>query len=567
MNAGAAAARWRDPVPLIAIALAIVLAYLSLYPTAMLFYGSLTTAPLGQAGPLSLANYIRAYTDPETFTVLLDSFVFAMGASGLSVVLALALAWVTVRTNAPFRAIFELTAIIPNILPPLLIAISWTLLASPSIGLINVMLRHVIHVARGPLDIYSLPGLVFVEGLILTPLAFLIVSGALRNTDPSLEESARTAGAGHWQILRTVTLPLMRPAILAAGTLNFVRALESFDTPAIIALPARIELFTTKIFREALAAYPPNYTLAATYGVSLLVVALVFVALYRRFTSRVEAFATVTGRGYRAYPIDLGPWRIAAAGVAAAILILMAVLPLGILFFISLLPYYQVPTLETLRHATLVHYGRLFRDDRVTRAVLHSLFLAVSGATAAMGLAALIAYVTVKTRVAGRGALEGLTFLPWAFPGTAFAIGLLWAYVRVPVPIYATIWILLIGYVTRFLPYGLRAVTSTIIQIHREMEEAAWISGAGFGATFRRILIPLMRPGIVAGWILLATLFMREFSLSLFLYTPASEPVGPLLYYLWLDGRTGAVGALGVLVSVISAALVIVAHRYSRVER
>ena len=239
----------------------------------------------------------------------------------------------------------------------------------------------------------------------------------------------------------------------------------------------------------------------------------------------------------------------------------------AILFFISLLPYYQVPTLETLRHATLVHYGRLFRDDRVTRAVLHSLFLAVSGATAAMGLAALIAYVTVKTRVAGRGALEGLTFLPWAFPGTAFAIGLLWAYVRVPVPIYATIWILLIGYVTRFLPYGLRAVTSTIIQIHREMEEAAWISGAGFGATFRRILIPLMRPGIVAGWILLATLFMREFSLSLFLYTPASEPVGPLLYYLWLDGRTGAVGALGVLVSIISAALVLVAHRYSRVER
>jgi len=567
MHAGAAAARWRDPVPLIAIGLAIVLAYLNLYPTAMLFYGSLTTAPLGQTGPLSLANYVRAYTDPGTFTVLLDSFVFALGASGLSVVLALSLAWVTVRTNAPLRGIFELTAIIPNILPPLLIAISWTLLTSPSVGLINVMLRTVIHGDRGPLDIYSLPGLVFVEGLILTPLAFLIVSGALRNTDPSLEESARTAGAGHWQILRTVTLPLMRPAILAAGTLNFVRALESFDTPAIIALPARIELFTTKIFREALAAYPPNYNLAATYGVSLLAVALVFVALYRRFTSRVEAFATVTGRGYRAHPIDLGPWRFAASGVAAAILILMAVLPMGILFFISILPYYQVPTPETLRHATLVHYSRLFRDDRVSRAILHSLFLAGSGATAAMGLAALIAYVTVKTRVAGRGALEGLTFLPWAFPGTAFAIGLLWAYVRIPVPIYATIWILLIGYVTRFLPYGLRAVTSTIIQIHREMEEAAWISGAGFGATFRRILIPLMRPGIVAGWILLATLFMREFSLSLFLYTPASEPVGPLLYYLWLDGRTGAVGALGVLVSIISAALVLVAHRYSRVER
>jgi len=566
-RAGPVGVRWRDPLTLTVIGMAIVLAYLSLYPTAMLFYGSLTTAPLGQAGHLSFANYVRAYTDPETFTVLLDSFVFAFGASALSVVLALTLAWVTVRTNAPLRGLFELTAIIPNILPPLLIAISWTLLTSPSVGLFNVMLRTVIPVTRGPLNIYSLPGLIFVEGLILTPLAFLIMSGALRNMDPALEESARTAGAGHWQVIRMVTFPLVRPAILAAGTLNFVRALESFDTPAIIALPARIELFTTKIFREALAAYPPNYNLAATYGVSLLAVALVFVVLYRRFTSRVEAFATVTGRGYQSHTIDLGPWRFAASGVAGAILILLVVLPVGVLFFTSIMPYYQVPSLEALKQATLVQYTRILHSDRVHRAVLHSLFLAVAGATVAMGLAALTAYITVKTKVAGRGVLEGLTFLPWAFPGTAFAIGLLWAYVRIPLPIYATIWILLIGYVTRFLPYGLRAVTSTIIQIHREMEEAAWTSGAGFWTTFRRILMPLMRPGIVAGWILLATLFIREFSLSLFLYTPSTEPVGPLLYYLWLDGQTGSVGALGVLVSVISAVLIVVARRYGRFDR
>jgi iron(III) transport system permease protein len=566
-RSGPTAVRWRDPLTVTVIGVAIVLAYLSLYPTAMLFYGSFTTSPLGQAGKLSLTNYVTAYTDPQTFAVLLNSFGFALGASALSVLLAMTLAWVTVRTDAPLRGVFELTAIVPNILPPLLIAISWTLLLSPSIGLLNVMLRTVVHVTRGPLDIYSLPGLIFVEGLILTPLAFLIMSGALQNMDPALEESARTAGASHWQIIRKVTLPLMRPAILAAGTLNFVRALESFDTPAIIALPARIELFTTKIFREALAAYPPNYNLAATYGVSLLAVALVFVALYRRFTSRVEAFATVTGKGYRPHAIDLGPWKYVASGVAGVILVLTVVLPVGMLCFMSILPYFQVPTLETLTHATLVHYARIFHSDRVYRAVLHSLFLAVSGATVAMALSALVAYITVKTKTAGRGVLEGLTFLPWAFPSTAFAIGLLWAYVRIPLPIYATIWILLIGYVTRFLPYGLRAVTSTIIQIHKEMEEAAWISGAGLWSTFRRILVPLMYPGIIAGWILLATIFMREFSLSLFLYSPASEPVGPLLYYLWLDGQTGSVGALGVLVSAISVALIAVARRYGGFDR
>jgi iron(III) transport system permease protein len=362
-----------------------------------------------------------------------------------------------------------------------------------------------------------------------------------------------------------ITFPLVRPAILAAGTLNFVRALESFDTPAIIALPARIEVFTTKIYREALAAYPPNYNLAATYGVSLLAIALVFVFLYRRFTSRVESFATVTGKGYRPHTIDLGRWRIAASAGALAILTLMVILPVAMLFLVSILPYYHVPTLETIQLATLKHYAYILENERVYRAIGNSLFLAIAGATVAMALAALTAYITVKTKVWGRGLLEGLTFLPWAFPSTALAIGLLWGYVQMPVPVFATIWILLIAYVTRFLPYGLRSVTSTIVQIHKELEEASRACGGGFWTTLRRILLPLMRPGLIAGWILLATIFMREFSLSLFLYTPASEPVGPLLYFLWLDGLTGPLGALGILVSVVSAVLVAVASRYSRI--
>lgn len=273
---------------------------------------------------------------------------------------------------------------------------------------------------------------------------------------------------------------------------------------------------------------------------------------------------TVTGRGYRPHVIDLGGWRFAVAAAAGVMVTLMVVLPLAMLFLTSILPYYQVPTPDALRLATVRHYVRIFHSARIYRAILHSLFLATAGATAAMLLASLISYITVKTRIAGRGVLEGLTFLPWAFPGTAFAIGLLWAYVRLPLPIYGTVWILLIGYVTRFLPYGLRSMTSTMIQVHREMEEAAWTSGAGFWTTFRHVLLPLVRPGFIAGWILLATIFMREFSLSLSLYTPSSEPVGPLLYYLWLDGQTGSVGALGILVSAVSVALVAVARRSGR---
>ncbi|MDH4191146.1 MAG: iron ABC transporter permease [Betaproteobacteria bacterium] len=557
---------WRDPLTLTVIAVAVVLAYLGLFPTVMLLVGSFSTADLGQPGDATLANYVAAYTDPETFRLLLDSFVFALGSSFISITFALALAWITVRTNAPFRGIFELTAIVPNIFPPVLIAISWTLLLSPSVGLINALLKSVFDLSEAPFNIYSMPGLVFVEGLILTPLAFLIISAALRGMDPALEESARMLGSSQFRIVRSVTFPLMRPAILAAATLNFVRALESFDTPAIIALPARIEVFTTKIYREAFAAYPPNYNLAATYGVSLLVIALVFVYLYRRFTSRVETFATITGKGFRPHIIDLGRWKFVASASALAILVLMVVLPVTMLFFTSLLPYYQVPTMESLQQLTLKHYGYIFENERVYRAMGNSLLLAVTGASVAMFLAALTAYITVKTKVWGRGMLEGLTFLPWAFPSTALAIGLLWGYVQMPLPVYGTLWILLIAYVTRFLPYGLRAVTSTIVQIHSELEEASRACGGGFWMTFRRILFPLMRPGLIAGWILLATIFMREFSLSLFLYSPSSEPVGPLLYFLWLDGMTGPLGALGMLVSVVSAVLVLAARRYARAD-
>jgi iron(III) transport system permease protein len=544
-----------------------VLAFLALYPTAMLFYGSFTTAPLGQTGELTLANYVTAYTDRETYRLLVDSFVFAAGSSALSLVLAVTLGWITVRTNAPLRGLFEFTAIVPNIFPPVLVAIAWTLLASPTIGLINAGLKAAFGLSEGPLNIYSMPGLIFVEGLILTPLAFLIIAAALRGMDPALEESARMLGSSQLRIMRRITFPLIRPAILAAGTLNFVRALESFDTPAIIALPARIEVLTTKIYREALAAYPPDYNLAATYGVSLLSIALAFVYLYRRFTSRSEAFATVTGKGYRPHTVDLGRWRLAASAAALTILTLIVVLPVMMLFLTSLLPYYHVPTAETIRLATLKHYVYIFENERVYRALGNSVVLAVAGASVAMAIAALTAYITVKTRVWGRGLLEGLTFLPWAFPSTALAIGLLWGYVQMPVPVYATLWILLIAYVTRFLPYGLRAVTSTIVQIQKELEEASRACGAGFWTTLRRILLPLMRPGLIAGWILLATIFMREFSLSLFLYTPSSEPVGPLLYFLWLDGMTGPLGALGMLVSVVSAVLVAVASRFARLTR
>ena len=451
-------------------------------------------------------------------------------------------------------------------MPPLLISISWVLLLNPNNGLINALWMRLLGLEKGPFNIYTLPGLIFVEGLILTPLAFLIIAAALKGMDPSLEESAKTLGSNEFGVAARITFPLMRPAILAAGTLNFVRAVESFDTPAIVALPARIEVFTTKIWREALGSFPTNHNLAAAYGVGILAIALLFVYFYRRFTSQVESFSTVTGKAFQPHQIDLGRWRYLASAVALSLLIMLVLMPFLVLVLVSLLPYYHVPTWQTWHNLTLSNYRYILDTPRTHRAFANSLFLAIGGASCCMLLASLTSYITVRTKIAGRGLLEGLVFIPWAFPGTALALGLLWAYVNFPVPIYATIWIIMIAYVTRFLPYGLRAVSSTIVQVHKELEEASITCGAGFFATFRRILIPLTRPGIMAGWIILATIFIREFSTTLFLYSPGSEPLGPLLYFLYLDGMRGRVGALGVVISVICVILIAFAQRLSRWE-
>jgi iron(III) transport system permease protein len=535
-------------------AVTVALAFLSLYPTFFLLYGSFRSTTLGLPGSLTVANYLWVYANLETYRIIGTTLLFAAAASGLSVIFAMILAWITIRTNAPFRRLLEMTAVIPNIFPALLIAVSWVFLLNPTNGMINELTDQMIGIK--PFNIYSIPGMVFVEALVLAPLAFLIIGAALRAMDPALEESARTLGSSELGVALRVTFPLMRPAILASATLNFVRAAEAMETPAIIALPARIDVLTTKIFREAFDSFPTNYNLAATYGVGLLILALFFVYVYRRATAQAESFATITGKGFKPRTIDLGVWKYVASGTALSILFLMAVLPFSTLLLISMMPYYQTPTWQVLTSLTFDYYFEIFRDDRIYRAFLNSLFLALAGASVCILFASTIAYMTTRTKFIGRGLLESLAFIPWAFPGAALAIGILWGYINFPIPIYATVWILMVAYITRYLPYGLRSVSSTIIQIHDDLEAASSTCGAGLLTTFRRILIPLMRPGMIAGWVILATFFIREFSMSIFLYSPGAEPLGPLLFFYYDEGSFGVMAGLGVLLTLVSAILV-----------
>ena len=556
---------WQNPDLVVVTVVGIVIAYLSLSPTLMLFYGSFRSKALGVKGDFTLEHYISAYSDPLTYELFFNSFVFASGSAILATLLAATLAWISIRTNAPFRRLFELTAIVPNVFPPVMLAVAWTVLLSPRTGLLNRFLMEIFGLDEAPLNIYSIEGMIFVEALITTPLAFLLISAALYSMDPALEESARVAGSTNIQVARRITFPIVRPALLAAFMLNFVRAIESFDTPAIIALPARIEVFTTKIYREAIGAFPPNQNLAAAYAVSLLIITMLFVYFYRRLTVRSERYVTVTGRGYRPTIIDLEKWRYVASGIAGLILVLIVVLPFSVLIYVSFVTYVHVPGPQTWELLTLDNYHSNLTDERTYRALLNSLFLAVAGATLCMLLAALTAWVTTKSKARGRGVIEALTFIPWAFPGTALAIGLLWTYVYMPLPIYGTLWILLIAYITRFLPYGLRTMTSTIVQLHDDLPQASMACGASFLTTFRRIMLPLLRPGFIAGWIILATIYLREFSTSVFLYSPGAEPLGPLLYHFYIDGNLGPMSSLAIVVSLVSVVLIVAARRLGRI--
>jgi len=292
---------------------------------------------------------------------------------------------------------------------------------------------------------------------------------------------------------------------------------------------------------------------------------MLFVYFYRTMTAKSERYVTVTGRGYRPMIIDLGKWRGFASALAGLILILIVVLPFLVLIYVSFITYVHVPGAKTWNLLTLEHYVSNLTDSRTFEALKNSLFLAVGGATLCMILAALTAWVTTKSKAAGSAIIEGLTFIPWAFPGTALAIGLLWTYVYVPLPIYGTLWILLIAYITRFLPYGLRTMTSTIVQLHDDLPQASLVCGAGFFTTFRRILLPLLRPGFIAGWIILSTIYLREFSTSVFLYSPGSEPLGPLLYHFYVDGNLGPMCSLALIVSVICVVMILIARRIGQV--
>jgi len=340
----------------------------------------------------------------------------------------------------------------------------------------------------------------------------------------------------------------------------FIRALESFAVPALIGIPARIEVFTTKIYL-ALHLYPANFGLAGALAVTLLVFSCIGVFLYRRITMHEKRFATVTGKGYRPRVIDLGKYKYLVSALCMAFFIITIGFPVFIILWASFLPFYHTPALSDLAVFSLHNYVHIFNYPLTMRAFTNSIILMVATASATMLLTSVIAWITVKSKARGRGLLDGLAFIPIAIPGIVLGISIMYVYFKLPIPIYGTLWILLVAYMTKYMPYGIRTTTATIIQIHSELEEASALSGGTWSTTFRKITLPLLVPGFMAGWIYIAMVSLRELSTSILLYSHGTEVLSIEVYDLWESGEYPALCALGIMMTVLLILLAFVANK------
>lgn len=550
-------ARWRAYLPtpkvLLLGAVALIISYLVIVPLYYLFWGTFF-----DENGFSLYGFARAYGNNQVFDLVGNSLMFSCGAATLSLVLGTSLAYLNVRTDVPFKALFFAASIIPLVIPGILYTISWILLGSPDIGLINVVLEPIF---GGPvIDVFSIWGMIWVEGLQLSPIVFLLMVASFRSMDPSLEESALMSGASRLTVFRKVTVPLARPAIVSAILIMVVSSLESFEVPALLGLQNGIYVFTSRIY-FVLREYPPDLQAAGALAVGLLVLALIGVAVANIATRAGKNFQTVTGKGFRPRPMELGKWRPVIGALIIGYFVITVVAPLVVLLYTSFLRFYSAPSREAFATMGLDNYRALLQLSQAATALRNSLVLGLSTATIVMCLMAVAAWIVIRSKIPGRKILDGLTFVPMVVPGLVMGLALSFVYLRSPVPIYGTLFILLIAYCTRYLPYGMRYAVTSMQQISNELEESAQVNGASWWQSFRRVLLPLLTPGLLAGWIYILVVSFRELSSSILLYSPGNEVLSILIFEQFENGQFTVLAALGVVMVLTLVVLVTIAYK------
>ncbi|HSX77940.1 MAG TPA: iron ABC transporter permease, partial [Candidatus Saccharimonadia bacterium] len=546
-------APWLSPQGLLWGVITVILAVLVLLPLYHLILESVHT-PAG----LSLANYAQITQLKRFHEALVNSLLLSLICAVLGMLLGTPLAWLVSRTNVPGRGVIRLCVLGAFVTPGFVNALSWTLLAGPNAGLLNKLWMSLTGASSGLINIFSMPGLVLVSLATIYPLAFLFMYNAFEMLDSEMEEAARTLGARTWRILLTVTLPLARPALIAGFLMMFLETLILYGAPAFIGVPARIYVITTQLW--SLFEYPPRIGLAAALSLPLLLVTAVLLWVQRRMLAQ-RNFATIRGKGGRQQRINLGWWRWPALAGALVVIVLTFVLPNIVLLNASFLR--QSFRGFSFANLTLKNYAFvLFSYEAGMLSIRNSLVTSGLAASLAVVLSAIAAYLAERKIVRLGGLLAFLAMLPLVIPGMVFAVGLFAAYSTGPIILYGTLWILFMAYLTKHLPFAFMSCKSALASVHLELESAASILGASRLQVLRDITGPLMKNGLLAGWILVFIPSLKELSASVLLYNSKTTVIPTAIMDAYLLPQWEAVAALSVLLLVINAVVVVVGYRF-----
>ncbi len=546
----------------------VLLLYLVLGPLLMLFvtafedtrFGVFITPPY----PWTTANLHDVFGSSKTYEVLFTTLVFSAGALAFAFVVSLTFAWLVERTDLPARNSVFVLLVAPQGIPGVIMGVSWSLLLNPTNGIVNLGLRHVTgDTTHGPLNVYSLPWMIIVEGMKLVPLTFLLVSASLRGINASLEEAARASGAKFSTVIRTVTIPLLKPALIGALIYEFVAVVETVDIPLLLGVPGHVKVLSTQIY---FASHPavglPNYGLGATYGGFLLLLAFVPIVFYNRIV-KSSSYATVTGKTFRPKVQPLGRWKPVAVIVTWVYILVSFVVPFAVLLWTSLQPYVSEIDASAFGRLTFKAYGDTLSSELFTTALKNTLLVAFFSAAMAMTLAILVSWIIVRSRSKFSWMVDVLAFMPHAMPGVVIGLSVLMIYLLMPVPIYGTLWIIVIAMGTQYISLGTRLTTGGIAQIHRSLEEAAEASGASHWQVWRRVLFPLLRPVFVNGFLLVLLASVQNLTLPIMLYVPGNQVLSSLIYSRWSSGDVSGTAVTSVVVTVITVIAAIVLRRAS----
>ncbi len=542
--------------------LIVVLCVLVLPPAIYLLQGSFAlSGPINAPTQWGFDNFAGVLRGRHFVETSVNTLIFAAGSAAVALFFGWISAWIVERTNTPLKPLAYLTAIISLGTPYILYVCAWLLFFGKA-GPVNHLYRNLTGSTDVLINIYSMPGMVMVEGFLWSPLAFLLVGATLRNANPELEEAARVSGAGVWSTIQRVTLRLSLPSIMALSMLVFIRAIEAFEVPALVGLPGRTSVLTTDIYSNMVAKAPPDLGGASALSVLMLMLVLVLLYIYGRLSRHAERFATITGKGFRPRPFDLGRLRYVAAAALVVNFFLLLLVPMLMLLWVSLLPFFAPVSAAAFKMISLNNYRTVLASDHLDL-MINTFIVALATATFAVGLTFIAAWLAVR-RAPGSWIIDRLTTIPLVFPGLILGIAVMQVFLHVPIPLYGTLGILIWAFVINYLPYGMRYSSTGMLQIHRELEEAAAICGAPPLTRLRRIVAPLLAPALMAGWLFVFLMATRVLSLAILLAGPSSQMMAVAMFDLWGNGQGTELAALGLMWSMVMACVAIAFYALAR---